>query len=91
MKAGKDTKKASRCRTFEGEVVSDKMDKSITVLVRKKVLHSLYKKYYTKRQRYLAHDPDNSCKLGDIVTIEECRPVSKHKHWRVASVIKRIG
>ncbi|MBW2264133.1 MAG: 30S ribosomal protein S17 [Deltaproteobacteria bacterium] len=78
-------------RTFEGEVVKDGMDKSITVVVRKKVLHSLYKKYYTRRYRYMAHDPDNACHVGDIVRIEECRPISKRKHWRVSAVIKKIG
>jgi len=83
--------KTSRRRTFEGEVVKDGMNKTITVLVRKKVLHSLYKKYYTRRYRYMAHDPENACHVGDIVRIEECRPISKRKHWRVAAVIKKIG
>jgi small subunit ribosomal protein S17 len=84
-------KRTSRRRTFEGEVVKDGMDKTITVLVRKKVLHSLYKKYFTRRYRYMAHDPENACHVGDIVRIEECRPMSKRKHWRVSAVIKKIG
>ncbi len=83
--------RTARRRTFEGEVVKDGMNKTITVVVRKKVLHSLYKKYYTRRYRYMAHDPDNSCHVGDIVRIEECRPISKRKHWRVSAVIKKIG
>jgi small subunit ribosomal protein S17 len=83
--------RTSRRRTFEGEVVKDGMNKTITVLVRKKVLHALYKKYYTKRYRYMAHDPENACHVGDIVRIEECRPISKRKHWRVSAVIKKIG
>jgi small subunit ribosomal protein S17 len=79
----------SRRRTFEGEVVSDKMARTVTVLVRKRLLHALYKKYYTRRYRYMAHDPENVCQVGDIVRIEECRPISKHKHWRVSAVIKK--
>jgi small subunit ribosomal protein S17 len=75
--------------TFEGEVVSDRADKTVTVLVRKKLMHSLYKKVYTRGYRYLAHDPDNSCRIGDLVRIEECRPISKRKRWRVSSMIKR--
>ena len=84
-------KRTSPRRTFDGEVVKDGMDKTITVMVKKKVLHSLYKKYYTRRYRYMAHDPENACQVGDIVRIEECRPMSKRKHWRVSAVIKKIG
>jgi small subunit ribosomal protein S17 len=91
MAADAKKKSGMRRRTFEGEVVSDRMDKTITVLVRKKVLHSLYKKYYTRRYRYMAHDPENTCRVGDLVKIEECRPLSKKKHWRLTAVIKRVG
>lgn len=83
--------KQSEPRTFEGEVVSDRMNQTVTVLVRKKVLHSLYKKYYTRRRRYMAHDAENACKVGDMVRIEECRPISKHKAWRVTQIIKRVS
>jgi small subunit ribosomal protein S17 len=79
----------SHQRTFEGEVINDVADKTVSVLVRKKSMHSLYKKYFTKSFKYLAHDPDNSCKVGDLVRIEECRPMSKRKNWRVTAVIKR--
>jgi small subunit ribosomal protein S17 len=78
-----------RRRTLEGEVVSDRMDKTVTVLVRKRVIHSLYKKYYTRRRRYMAHDPQNECRVGDLVRIEECRPLSKHKNWRVREILEK--
>lgn len=70
-------------RILQGTVVSDKMDKTITVLVERRVMHEKYKKYVKKSSKYAAHDEANVCKTGYIVSIEECRPISKNKSWRV--------
>ena len=70
-------------RVLQGVVVSDKGDKTITVLVERRVMHPLYKKFIKRSKKYHAHDETNRCKEGDKVRIEECRPVSKSKSWRV--------
>jgi small subunit ribosomal protein S17 len=70
-------------RTLQGVVVSDKVDKTITVLVERRVMHPLYKKFIKRSKRYHAHDQDNRCKVGDSVKIRECRPISKTKSWEV--------
>ncbi len=75
-------------RVLTGRVTSDKMDKTITVLVDRRVMHPLYKKFIRKSKKYAAHDEDNTCKIGDLVRIEECRPISKRKTWQV---IERNG
>ena len=74
-------------RTLVGEVVSNKMDKTIAVLVERRVEHPIYKKYVRKSTRLLAHDENNECGEGDTVEIEECRPISKSKSWRLQKVI----
>ena len=74
-------------RTLVGEVVSNKMDKTIAVLVERRVEHPIYKKYVRKSTRLLAHDENNECGEGDTVEIEECRPISKSKAWRLQKVI----
>jgi small subunit ribosomal protein S17 len=66
-------------------VVSDKANQTITVLVERRIMHPLYKKIIRRSKKYHAHDQDNHCKIGDIVRIEECRPISKSKSWRVVS------
>lgn len=68
-------------RVLQGTVVSDKGDKTITVLVERRVMHPLYKKYIRKSKKYAAHDENNSRKVGDVVEIIECRPISKRKRW----------
>lgn len=68
-------------RILEGEVVSNKTDKTITVLVERRFMHPIYKKYIKKTDKYAAHDPANQCNIGDRVQIEECRPISKRKRW----------
>ena len=68
-------------RILEGEVVSNKTDKTITVLVERRFMHPLYKKYIKKTDKYAAHDPVNQCNIGDRVQIQECRPISKSKRW----------
>jgi small subunit ribosomal protein S17 len=68
-------------RVLTGRVVSDKMDKTITVLVERRVMHPLYKKFIRRSKKYAVHDDTNLAKEGDVVSIEECRPISKRKTW----------
>ena len=68
-------------RVLTGRVTSDKQDKTITVLVERRVIHPLYKKFIRRSKNYAAHDEGNVCKVGDQVRIEECRPISKRKTW----------
>jgi small subunit ribosomal protein S17 len=70
-------------RVLTGRVVSDKMDKTVTVLVERRVMHPLYKKFIRRSKKYAAHDAANLCKEGDTVQIEECPPISKRKAWAV--------
>jgi len=76
-------------RTKTGRVVSNKMDKSVTVLLERQVKHALYGKYIKRSTRVLAHDEDNSCAEGDKVMIAECRPLSRSKSWRVVEILER--
>ena len=78
-----------RTRTFQGSVLSAKMDKTITVLVVRQVKHPLYKKYIRRSTKVHAHDEQNECREGDKVMIEECRPLSKNKSWRLVKVLDR--
>lgn len=70
-------------RILEGQVVSDKMDKTVTVLVQRRYMHPVYKKYVMRTDKYAAHDADNRFKTGDKVEIIECAPISKRKRWTV--------
>lgn len=70
-------------RVLQGTVVSDKGDKTITILVERRVMHPIYKKYIRTSKKYAAHDETNSCKVGETVSIIECRPISKRKRWTV--------
>ena len=83
------TETTSTKRTLTGRVVSDKMDKTVTVLVERRVKHPLYGKFITRSRKYHAHDEKNEFKPGDTVMIEECRPLSKTKSWRVARLIEK--
>ena len=78
-------------KTVEGRVVSNKMDKTVTVLVERLVKHALYGKYIRRSSKLHAHDEDNACNEGDVVRVTECRPLSKTKNWRVVEVITRAG
>ena len=89
MSENKTSVEQSRARTLQGSVESTKMDKTITVVVERKFKHPLYKKYIRRSTRLHAHDADNQCKTGDLVVIEECRPVSKLKSWRLVKVVSR--
>jgi len=70
-------------RVMQGVVVSDKMDKTVTVKVERRVMHPLYKKFIRRSKKYSAHDENNTCKVGNVVSIRECRPISKNKRWEV--------
>jgi len=72
-----------------GTVVSDKMDKSVVVAVVRRVSHPRYKRYYKRTTRVVAHDADNSCRIGDQVRVTSTRPMSKTKRWRVSEIVKR--
>lgn len=76
-------------RTLTGRVVSDKMQKTVTVLVERKVKHPLYGKIITRSRKYHAHDENGEFHPGDVVMIEECRPISKTKAWRVTKLVEK--
>ena len=76
-------------RQLTGRVVSDKMNKTVTVLVERRVKHPLYGKIMTRSRKYHAHDEKGEYKMGDVVTIEECKPISKTKAWRVAALVEK--
>jgi len=76
-------------RTASGTVVSNKMDKTITVLVERRIKHPLYGKYIKRSKKIHAHDADNQCQQGDKVTIEETRPISKSKAWKLSSIDRK--
>ncbi len=76
-------------RSQVGRVVSDKMDKTVTVMLERKVKHALYGKYIKRSTKVKAHDEENNCAEGDTVRIEQCRPLSKNKSWRVVEVLER--
>ena len=78
----------SRARTLQGRVVSDKMDKTITVEVERRVKHPVYGKYITRSSKVHAHDEDNNAALGDVVLVKESRPISKSKSWKLVEVIE---
>lgn len=80
-----------RGRTLEGVVVSDKMDKTITVRIVRKVKHPLYGKIVTRFTKLHAHDPDNQCREGDRVVVRESRPISKTKSWILVERLEKTG
>ena len=78
-----------RRQVLAGTVVSDKMDKTVTIKVERTVMHPLYKRFMKKSQKYVAHDETNDCNIGDRVVITACRPLSKRKRWRVTEIVER--
>lgn len=82
-------KQSSNRRTLSGRVVSDKMAKTVTVLVERRVKHPLYGKFVTRTKKYHAHDENGDYHPGDLVEIEECRPLSKTKAWRVTKLVEK--
>ena len=81
------TEQTRKLRTVEGRVVSNKMDKTVTVLVERQVQHALYGKYIRRSTKLHAHDADNACQMGDTVRVAECAPLSKTKNWRVVEIV----
>ena len=86
-----DNNEKQTLRTVEGRVVSNKMDKTVTVLVERQVKHPLYGKYIKRSSKLHAHDADNACNEGDVVRVTEIAPMSKTKNWRVVEVITRAA
>ena len=82
---------AKKKRTLTGKVVSNKGDQSVTVLVERKVKHPLYGQFIRRSTKYHAHDELNECNMGDTIVIEECRPMSKTKCWRLVSIEERAS
>jgi len=78
------------CRVLQGVVVSDASHKTVVVRVEKSVKHPMYKKYISRSCKYAAHDPENTYKIGDVIRIIECRPISKTKKWHVMDDIKTL-
>jgi small subunit ribosomal protein S17 len=76
-------------RTLQGRVVSDKMDKTVTVMVERRVKHPLYGKFVRRSTKVHAHDENNECRIGDVVVVEQCRPLSKTKSWRFVKLVER--
>ena len=88
MTETKETERGRR-QVLAGIVVSDKMDKSVTIKVERTVMHPLYKRFMKKSQKYVAHDETNDCNVGDRVVSTSCRPLSKRKRWRVTEIVER--
>ena len=78
-------------RTLSGRVVSDKMDKTITVLIERRVKHPVYGKIISRSTKIKAHDENNQCRMGDLVSIEETRPISKSKAWALVEVVEKVA
>ena len=78
-------------RKIIGKVVSNKMDKTVSVAIERLIKHPVYGKYIRRTSKVLAHDENNSCNEGDRVTISECRPISKHKSWKVVDMAEQVA
>ncbi len=81
----------NKIRTVSGKVLSNKMDKTITVLIERKVKHPLYGKYIKRSTKLHAHDENNECGIGDTVTITECRPLSRTKSWQLVEILSKAN
>jgi small subunit ribosomal protein S17 len=80
-----------KLRTVTAKVVSNKMDKTVSVSVERKVKHPLYGKYMRRTSKFMVHDEENACNEGDLVTIAECQPFSKNKSWRLVEIVERAN
>ena len=85
------TDNTKKLHTVEGRVVSNKMDKTVTVLIERQVKHELYGKYIRRSTKLHAHDAENACNEGDMVRVAECAPMSKTKNWRVVTIVTRAA
>jgi small subunit ribosomal protein S17 len=81
--------KTTHKRIIQGRVASNKATQTIIVAVERQVMHPLYKKYFKSTKKFMAHDPEETCNIGDIVRIKECRPLSARKRWMFDSVVSR--
>jgi small subunit ribosomal protein S17 len=84
-------KERGNSKALAGLVVSDKMDKTVVVQVERLVKHPVYKKYVRRRAKFMAHDENNDCRVGDTVLIRQSRPLRRHKRWRVSKVLERVA
>ncbi|HRP01234.1 MAG TPA: 30S ribosomal protein S17 [Candidatus Kapabacteria bacterium] len=84
-----DAEKKSRKRILVGKVTSNKPNKTIIVAIERQVIHPLYKKYFKRTKKVMAHDEENTCHIGDVVKIKECRPLSARKRWTLIDVVER--
>lgn len=84
------TENTKKLRTIKGRVVSDKMDKTVTVMVERLVKHPIYGKFIKRSTKYMAHDEQNKAKQGDTVTITSCRPLSKNKTFKLVSILESL-
>ncbi len=89
MTGASEKSKQRKIRT--GVVISNKMDKTVVVEVSRTVMHPVYKKFVRRRKRFMAHDADNQCRIGDQVLIVETRPLSRNKNWRVRKIIREAA
>ncbi len=83
--------KEKRARTLTGKVTSNAMDKSATIMVERRLKHPLYHKFMRRSTKYHAHDENNECGVGDVVLIQECRPLSKTKSWQLVKVLEKAS
>jgi len=83
------SEQAADNRTLQGRVVSDKMDKTVTLVVERRVKHPLYGKFVRRSSKVHAHDENNECRIGDVIVVEQCRPLSKTKAWRFVKLVDR--
>lgn len=86
----KKTSHSGMRKTRVGKVLSNKMDKTIIVSEEKRIMHPIYKKYFKKTTKFAAHDPKNTCDIGDTVKIMETRPLSKTKRWRLVEIVEKV-
>lgn len=86
----KSQEKRNKRKVRIGKVVSNKMNKSVVVAIEKRVIHPLYKKFYKRTSKFMAHDEKNECNIGDIVKIMETRPLSARKRWRVVEILQKV-
>jgi small subunit ribosomal protein S17 len=91
IEAGAAGAAAAAARTVIGKVVSNRMDKSVSVAIERVVKHPVYGKFVRRTTKVMAHDEANACKEGDTVAIVECRPLSKRKAWRVVEIVESVG
>ncbi len=89
MTSSSDVRKQRKVRT--GVVISNKMDKTVVVEVSRTIIHPVYKKFIRRRKRFMVHDEENRCRIGDEVLIVETRPMSRHKHWRVRKIVREAA